>query len=127
MKIVDLAKAIDSKCKQEIVGIRPGEKVHETLLSEDEACISANKASSETWQEYEKAFNESKMGRKAFDDGPGKELHDKWQNLYDVRKGAEKAFNEGSGKELHDKWRNLYGISDKAEKALKQARANSGS
>ena len=37
MKIIDLAKAIDSECKQEIVGIRPGEKVHETLLSEDEA------------------------------------------------------------------------------------------
>ncbi len=37
MKITDLAKAIDPNCKQEIVGIRPGEKVHETLLSEDEA------------------------------------------------------------------------------------------
>lgn len=37
MKITDLAKAIDPKCKQEIVGIRPGEKVHELLLSEDEA------------------------------------------------------------------------------------------
>ena len=37
MKITDLAKAIDPKCKQEIVGIRPGEKVHEILLSEDEA------------------------------------------------------------------------------------------
>jgi UDP-N-acetylglucosamine 4,6-dehydratase len=37
MKIVDLAKAIDPECRQEVVGIRPGEKVHETLLSEDEA------------------------------------------------------------------------------------------
>jgi len=37
MKIVDLAKAIDPDCRQEVVGIRPGEKVHETLLSEDEA------------------------------------------------------------------------------------------
>ncbi len=37
MKIVDLAKAVDPNCKQEIVGIRPGEKIHETLLSEDEA------------------------------------------------------------------------------------------
>ncbi len=37
MKITDLAKAIDPECKQEVVGIRPGEKVHEILLSEDEA------------------------------------------------------------------------------------------
>lgn len=37
MKIVDLAKAIGPKCKLEVVGIRPGEKIHETLISEDEA------------------------------------------------------------------------------------------
>ena len=37
MKITDLAKAIGPKCKQEVVGVRPGEKIHETLISEDEA------------------------------------------------------------------------------------------
>lgn len=37
MKITDLATAIAPDCKQEIVGIRPGEKIHETLISEDEA------------------------------------------------------------------------------------------
>ncbi len=37
MKIVDLAKAIDQECRLKITGIRPGEKIHETLISEDEA------------------------------------------------------------------------------------------
>ncbi|SVC91144.1 uncharacterized protein METZ01_LOCUS343998, partial [marine metagenome] len=36
MKITDLAQAIAPDCKQEIVGIRPGEKVHESLIGEDE-------------------------------------------------------------------------------------------
>ncbi|MCD4780260.1 MAG: UDP-N-acetylglucosamine 4,6-dehydratase (inverting) [Candidatus Omnitrophica bacterium] len=33
MKIVDLAKAIAPDCKMKVIGIRPGEKLHETLLS----------------------------------------------------------------------------------------------
>ncbi len=37
MKIVDLAKAICPDCKFRFIGIRPGEKLHETLISEDEA------------------------------------------------------------------------------------------
>jgi UDP-N-acetylglucosamine 4,6-dehydratase len=32
-KITDLAKAIDSKCKFNISGIRPGEKIHEELIT----------------------------------------------------------------------------------------------
>jgi UDP-N-acetylglucosamine 4,6-dehydratase/5-epimerase len=36
MKITDLAKAIAPDCSHEIVGIRPGEKIHETLIGEDE-------------------------------------------------------------------------------------------
>ncbi|MCK5083591.1 MAG: UDP-N-acetylglucosamine 4,6-dehydratase (inverting) [Candidatus Omnitrophica bacterium] len=37
MRIVDLAKAIASECKIEVVGVRPGEKINEVLISEDEA------------------------------------------------------------------------------------------
>ena len=37
MKIIDLAKAIAPGCKLEVVGIRPGEKLHEVLISEDES------------------------------------------------------------------------------------------
>lgn len=37
MKVVDLARAIAPKAKVNVVGIRPGEKMHEVLVSEDEA------------------------------------------------------------------------------------------
>ncbi|MCX7309988.1 MAG: polysaccharide biosynthesis protein [Afipia sp.] len=37
MRISDLAKAMAPECKQEIVGIRPGEKLHECMIPEDEA------------------------------------------------------------------------------------------
>ncbi|MAF20480.1 MAG: UDP-N-acetylglucosamine 4,6-dehydratase (inverting), partial [Parcubacteria group bacterium] len=35
--IMDLAKAIAPECKTEIVGIRPGEKLHEVLVTRDDA------------------------------------------------------------------------------------------
>lgn len=35
--IIDLAKAIAPEAKLDVVGIRPGEKLHEALISEDEA------------------------------------------------------------------------------------------
>jgi UDP-N-acetylglucosamine 4,6-dehydratase len=37
MKIIDLARAIAPECEIEIVGIRPGEKLHEVMVPEDDA------------------------------------------------------------------------------------------
>jgi UDP-N-acetylglucosamine 4,6-dehydratase len=37
MKIVDLARAIAPECRLDVVGVRPGEKLHETMVPEDDA------------------------------------------------------------------------------------------
>jgi len=47
MNIVDLARAIAPDCELDIVGVRPGEKLHETMVPEDDAVNTA---------EYEDCF-----------------------------------------------------------------------
>ena len=37
MKIIDLAAAVAPECEVDFIGIRPGEKLHEVMLSRDEA------------------------------------------------------------------------------------------
>lgn len=37
MKVIDLAKVIAPQARIEMIGVRPGEKLHEVLISEDEA------------------------------------------------------------------------------------------
>jgi UDP-N-acetylglucosamine 4,6-dehydratase len=37
MRLLDLAEAVAPGCKVEFIGIRPGEKLHEILISEDES------------------------------------------------------------------------------------------
>jgi UDP-N-acetylglucosamine 4,6-dehydratase len=37
MNIMNLARALAPECKTEIIGIRPGEKLHEVLVPKDDA------------------------------------------------------------------------------------------
>ena len=37
MRLLDLAETVAPGCEMETIGIRPGEKLHEVLVSEDEA------------------------------------------------------------------------------------------
>ena len=41
MRITDLARAVCPKCKQEITGILPGEKLHELIISQEESINTA--------------------------------------------------------------------------------------
>ena len=40
MKVTDIATAVDEKCKQEEIGIRPGEKLHEQMIGIEDALYS---------------------------------------------------------------------------------------
>ena len=37
MKVTDIALAVNNKCKQEVVGIRPGEKLHEQMIGSEDS------------------------------------------------------------------------------------------
>ena len=37
MKMTDLATAVAPDCKQQIIGIRPGEKLHEQMISSEDS------------------------------------------------------------------------------------------
>jgi UDP-N-acetylglucosamine 4,6-dehydratase len=37
MKVIDLAKAVAPNCQFDYIGIRPGEKLHEVMISEDDS------------------------------------------------------------------------------------------
>jgi FlaA1/EpsC-like NDP-sugar epimerase len=37
MKVTDIARAINPDARHEIIGIRPGEKIHEVMISEEDA------------------------------------------------------------------------------------------
>ena len=39
MKIIDLAKALCPECELKIIGIRPGEKLHEVMITRDDRCV----------------------------------------------------------------------------------------
>jgi len=42
MKIVDLARAMCPECKLKEIGIRPGEKLHEVMITRDDRCVEFN-------------------------------------------------------------------------------------
>ncbi len=67
MKVLDLAKAIAPECRMNVIGIRPGEKIHESLISPDEARLTVDLddcyAILPTYR-LETAYEWEKLGRK---------------------------------------------------------------
>jgi UDP-N-acetylglucosamine 4,6-dehydratase len=75
MKIVDLATSVCPKCEHNIVGIRPGEKLHELLITRDDARHTVEfpdffliKPAIHLWDPREDATYEGKTGKPVSDD-----------------------------------------------------------
>ena len=94
MAIVDLAEAVVPDAKVEFVGIRPGEKIHEALISEEEARYTVEMADmyvirpSNSWLVWDKS-----MVGKNLPDGfrYTSENNPLWLTCDDLRSLADKA------------------------------------
>jgi len=92
MRLVDLARAIAPECETKIVGIRPGEKLHEVMVPEDDArhtleyehyfVIMPN------FQEWDRQRYISKNGGSPCPDGfrYGSDTNTQWLSVDDLRK-----------------------------------------
>jgi UDP-N-acetylglucosamine 4,6-dehydratase len=75
MKIIDLATSVCPQCEHQIVGIRPGEKLHELLITRDDARHTVEfpdfyliKPAIHMWDARENTTYEGKAGKPVSDD-----------------------------------------------------------
>jgi UDP-N-acetylglucosamine 4,6-dehydratase len=90
MNIMDLAKAVAPDCKTEVVGIRPGEKLHEVMISEDDSRNVLDmddyyvvKPSFKWWDKL--AYNYEGSRPVAADFRYSSEKNDRWLKVEDLR------------------------------------------
>jgi UDP-N-acetylglucosamine 4,6-dehydratase (inverting) len=65
-KVTDLAKALDDRCKFNIIGIRPGEKLHEELITKAESynCFDFDKYFVILQENFQKEYNKKIIKKK---------------------------------------------------------------
>lgn len=88
MNILDLAKAIAPECTTEIVGIRPGEKLHEAMITEDDARHTLEYADHFVIQpEFPWWSNEHSNGGKSLEEGFTyvSNVNEKWLTIEELR------------------------------------------
>ena len=92
MNIVDLAKAIAPEAKLDIIGIRPGEKIHEVMVSSDDAINTVEFSTyfviqpSQPWWDNIKYIKIN--GGKRVGEGfkYSSDLNDQWLSLNDLKR-----------------------------------------
>ncbi len=69
MKVVDLARVLAPDCGVRFIGVRPGEKIHEVLVSEDEARHTVEMDSMYVIRAASASWGENWIGGKPLEDG----------------------------------------------------------
>ena len=93
MKVIDLAKAICPECKQEIIGIRAGEKLHETLVSKDDGIHTYEYQDKFITYPYVVKYKSKKQGGKPLGiefDGYRSDTNAQWLSIEQLRKMVKK-------------------------------------
>lgn len=96
MGIMDVAKAVAPECETEIIGIRPGEKLHEIMITPDDAINTAEfddhftiQPAADWWDQ--KQYLESTGGRAVADDFQySSDVNDDWMTSDDLKKLLER-------------------------------------
>jgi UDP-N-acetylglucosamine 4,6-dehydratase len=88
MKVVDLAEAIAPECEIDYIGIRPGEKLHEVMITEDDARRTLEYDSYYVIQpEFPWWSTENRNGGKVLADGfrYSSEMNDQWLTVDELQ------------------------------------------
>jgi UDP-N-acetylglucosamine 4,6-dehydratase len=91
MKIVDLVKALAPECKTKVIGIRPGEKLHETLVPADDAFSTVeNKDRFVTCSNIVFSKKNKHTGKKLKEDFPGyrSDNNTRWLTIDELKEMA---------------------------------------
>tara|TARA_B100000965_G_scaffold28469_1_gene21097 strand:- start:16058 stop:17053 length:996 start_codon:yes stop_codon:yes gene_type:complete len=100
MKVIDLAKVVAPDCKHEIVGIRPGEKLHEQMIGIEDS------PTTYLYDDYYKilpSINEWGMDKSRIKDGKkvddnfvySSDLNDEWMSEKDLQDWLENKYQVG--------------------------------
>jgi UDP-N-acetylglucosamine 4,6-dehydratase len=100
MNIMDLAEAVAPECKVEVVGIRPGEKLHEVMVPEDDARSTVELADRYVIQPTFQGWDSSRYSEgKPCPDGfrYASDTNDKWLTRDELRKMVQDVAEETTG------------------------------
>jgi UDP-N-acetylglucosamine 4,6-dehydratase len=87
VRIIDLAEAVAPGCEHEIVGLRAGEKLHETLITSEEALRTIDRGRTYIIKPYYQSFERSGLcGKRPSFEQYSSDSNSEWLSVGDIRR-----------------------------------------